>query len=70
MKAISKLSFHLKTRMVDLGKAKEKDIKIIGYTPGGYLPDELVLASGLIPVGLIRTGDHSLVELAGANICR
>ena len=70
MKAIEKLSSHLKTRLVDLGKAKEEGRKIIGYTPGGYLPDELALASGVIPVGLIRGGDHTVVELAGAYICR
>lgn len=70
MKAIDKLSSHLKTRFVDLRKAKKEGRKIIGYTPGGYLPEELVLASGAIPVCLIRGGDHSVVELAGAYICR
>ena len=70
MKAMDKLSAHLKTRFADLSKAKEEGRKIIGYTPGGYLPEELVLASGAIPVCLIRGGDHSVVELAGAYICR
>ena len=53
-----------------LGKARDEGLKIVGYTPGGYLPEELVLACGAIPVGLIRGGDHSVVELAGAYICR
>ena len=70
MKAMDKLSAHLRTRLVDLSKAKEEGRKIIGYTPGGYLPEELVLASGAIPICLIRGGDHSVVELAGAYICR
>jgi benzoyl-CoA reductase/2-hydroxyglutaryl-CoA dehydratase subunit BcrC/BadD/HgdB len=70
MKAIEKLSSHLKTRLVDLKKAKAEGRKVIGYTPGGYMPEELALASGTIPVGLIRGGDHSMVELAGAYICR
>lgn len=70
MAAIDKLSDHLKTRLVDLSQAKKEGRKIIGYTPGGYLPEELVLASSAIPVGLIRGGDHSMVELAGAYICR
>lgn len=69
MEAVDKLSEHLKTRMADLVKAKAEGHKIIGYTPGGYLPEELVFASGAIPIGLIRGGDHSLVELAGAYIC-
>ena len=70
MKAMEQLSAHLKTRLVDLNKARAEGRKIIGYTPGGYLPEELVLASGVIPVCLIRGGDHSVVELAGAYICR
>jgi len=70
MKAIDNLASHLKTRLVDLRKAKEEGRKIIGYTPGGYLPEELVLAPGAIPICLIRGGDHSVVELSGAYICR
>jgi benzoyl-CoA reductase/2-hydroxyglutaryl-CoA dehydratase subunit BcrC/BadD/HgdB len=70
MKAIDRLSSHLKTRLVDLRKAKDEGRKIIGYTPGGYLPEELALASGAIPICLCRGGDHSVVELAGAYICR
>jgi len=70
MEAVDKLSSHLKTRLVDLSKAKAAGSKIIGYMPGGYLPEELVLASGAIPICLIRGGDHSAVELAGAHICR
>jgi benzoyl-CoA reductase/2-hydroxyglutaryl-CoA dehydratase subunit BcrC/BadD/HgdB len=70
MKAFDTFSAHLKTRLAELNMAKEKGCKIVGYTPGGYLPEELVLASGAVPVGLIRGGDHSAVELAGAYICR
>jgi len=65
-----RLSSHLSSRLVNLNKAKREGRKIIGYTPGGYLPEELVLASGAIPICLIRGGDHSAVELAGAYICR
>jgi len=67
---MGKLSSHLKTRLVDLRKAREEGRKIIGYTPGGYLPEELVLASGAIPICLIRGEDHSVVELAGGYFCR
>lgn len=70
MEARDILSVHLKNRLVDLSQAKEEGRKIIGYTPGGYLPEELLLASGAIPICLIRGGDHSMVELAGAYICR
>jgi len=67
---MERLSSHLKTRLLDLRKAKDEGRKIIGYTPGGYFPEELVLASGAIPVCLVRGGDYSAVELAGAYICR
>ena len=70
MEAMEMLTVHLKNRLADLNKAREEGRKIIGYTPGGYLPEELVLASGAIPICLIRGGDHSMVELAGAYICR
>jgi len=70
MKGIDKLSSHLKTRLVDLGNAKDEGRKIIGYTPGGYMPEELVLACGAIPICLIRGGDHAAVERSGAYICR
>ncbi len=70
MQAMEMLTAHLKNRLADLYKAREEGRKIIGYTPGGYLPEELVLASDAIPICLTRGGDHSMVELAGAYICR
>ena len=70
MEALARLSDHLKNRLIDLSRSKKQGQKIVGYTAGGYLPEELVLASGAIPICLIRGGDHSMVELAGAYICR
>ncbi|MFC1968961.1 2-hydroxyacyl-CoA dehydratase subunit D [Chloroflexota bacterium] len=70
MGAMDKLSAHLKNRLVELTQAKAQGRKIIGYTPGGYLPEELVIAGGAIPVGFIRGGDHAMVELASAYLCR
>jgi len=70
VEVMHELASHLKTRLVELNRAKQQGRKIVGYTPGGYLPEELVLASGAIPMCLIRGGDHSVVELAGAYICR
>jgi len=51
------LSAHLKGRVAELWKLKADGVKIVGYTPGGYLPDELVYAAGAIPVCLGRGGD-------------
>ncbi len=57
MDAMEKLSAHLKTRVADLWKMKKDGAKIVGYPPGGYLPEEMVYACGAIPIGLIRGGD-------------
>ena len=70
MKAMDRLTVHLKTRLVELNRARAEGRKIIGYTPGGFLPEELVLACGAIPVGLIRGGDHTMVELSSGYMCR
>jgi len=70
MKALEKLDSHLKTRLTDLSKAKERGRKVIGYTAGGYLPEELVLACDAIPVCFIRAGDNAVLKDAGAYICR
>jgi benzoyl-CoA reductase/2-hydroxyglutaryl-CoA dehydratase subunit BcrC/BadD/HgdB len=70
MGAIAKLSQHLRGRMVDLRKAKNEGRKIIGYTPGGYFPEELALACGAVPVGLLRGGEHEPVLMAGAYMSR
>ena len=70
MEAMEKLFFHVKNRLSGLRDARGEGKKVIGFPPGGYLPEELVLASGAIPVCLVRAGDHSMVEAAGAYICR
>jgi len=70
MKALEKLDSHLKTRLTDLSKAKEKGRKIIGYPAGGYLPEELVLACDAIPVCFIQAGDDAILKDARAYTCR
>ena len=69
MEMMQELSSILKTRLVDLRKAKEEGNKIVGYPPGGFLPEELVLAAGAIPICLGWGGDHAPVELSSAYIC-
>lgn len=70
MKAREKLDEHLGARMVELRRKKDEGVKIVGFTPGGYMPEELVHACGAIPVGLIRGGDHEPVAVSGAYIPR
>ncbi|MDY6880307.1 MAG: 2-hydroxyacyl-CoA dehydratase family protein [Thermodesulfobacteriota bacterium] len=70
MEAMLRLSEHLKERPLQLKKAKDGGVKIIGCTPGGYMPEELLEAAGAIPVGLIRGGDPEPVAISGAYIPR
>ncbi|MDY7035797.1 MAG: 2-hydroxyacyl-CoA dehydratase family protein, partial [Thermodesulfobacteriota bacterium] len=70
MEALEKLKSHLNIRLDDLGRAKKEGVKIVGYPPGGYLPEELVLACEAIPICLVQGGDHSVVEAAESYICR
>lgn len=70
MKAMDRLSSHLKSRMAELTKLKEGGTKIVGYSPGGYMPEELVYASGAIPVCLVRGGDPEPVTESLAYIPR
>ncbi len=70
MKNIDKMDSYLKIRPTALREAKDQGRKIIGYIPGGYFPEELVLAAGAIPVCMIRGGDHIAVEASIAYIDR
>jgi benzoyl-CoA reductase/2-hydroxyglutaryl-CoA dehydratase subunit BcrC/BadD/HgdB len=70
MKALDRLEKHLKERLSELSKEKEKGHKIIGYAAGGYLPEELVLACGAIPMCFIQAGNNSILRSSGAYICR
>jgi benzoyl-CoA reductase/2-hydroxyglutaryl-CoA dehydratase subunit BcrC/BadD/HgdB len=57
MKGKEELSKHLKTRFSELSRKKAEGNKIVGYLPGGFVPVELIRASGAIPVCLLRGGD-------------
>jgi benzoyl-CoA reductase/2-hydroxyglutaryl-CoA dehydratase subunit BcrC/BadD/HgdB len=70
MKALEALDLHLKNRAQELERFKEEGRKIIGYYPGGYVPEEIILAGGAIPVGLHRGGEHEPVLIAGAYLPR
>lgn len=57
MKTIVNFVSHLDTRLKELQELRKSGIKIVGYSPNGYVPEELVLASGAIPVALIHGGE-------------
>lgn len=70
MEAMKKLTEHLATRVTELTRMREKGVKLVGYAPGGYMPEELVYASGAVPVGLIRGGDPEPVAESAAYVPR
>ncbi|HEY93654.1 MAG TPA: 2-hydroxyacyl-CoA dehydratase [Dehalococcoidia bacterium] len=61
---IKSLDEHLKNRPTQLMEAKEKGGKIVGYFPGNYVPEELIYASGAIPICLIHGGNTQSAEVA------
>lgn len=61
MKTMNSMSIYLNGRLSELIQLKKEDKKIVGYICGGFMPEELVWASGAIPVGLNRGGDHDAV---------
>jgi benzoyl-CoA reductase/2-hydroxyglutaryl-CoA dehydratase subunit BcrC/BadD/HgdB len=70
MEAMKRLSDHLATRVIELTRMRENGTKLVGYAPGGYLPEELVYACGAVPVGLIRGGDPEPVAESAAYVPR
>lgn len=70
MEAMNKLSDHLANRLTDLTGMQKNGTKVIGYAPGGFMPEELVYASGAMPVGLIRGGDPGPVAESAAYVPR
>ena len=70
MESTQKLKELLRGRISELEEAKEGGKKVIGYYPSEYMPEELVMASGAIPLGLAQGGDNSAVENAGPYLPR
>jgi benzoyl-CoA reductase/2-hydroxyglutaryl-CoA dehydratase subunit BcrC/BadD/HgdB len=56
------LALHLRDRPAQLRKAQEQGVKIIGYFPGNYVPEELIIAAGAVPICLIDGGDTPPLE--------
>lgn len=57
MDSMEKLRSHLNKRTLELAKLKKSGKKIIGYVPGGFVPDELIYAADAIPLCLCKGGD-------------
>jgi len=70
MNALKSLDILLRDRAAELEGFKEEGRKIVGYYPGGYVPEEIALACGAVPVGLHRGGEHEPVLISGAYLPR
>jgi benzoyl-CoA reductase/2-hydroxyglutaryl-CoA dehydratase subunit BcrC/BadD/HgdB len=70
MEAMNRIKSDLASRLAVLQQEKKKGNKIIGYLPGGYFPEELVLAAGAVPLCMIRGGEHAAVEASLAYVDR
>jgi len=70
MEAMERLSSHLEDRPSALRNIKQKGGKIVGYSPNAYMPEELVYASGAIPLALIHGGDSRAVQASTPYLMR
>ncbi len=52
----TRLATHLRDRPAQLSDARKNGVKIIGYFPGNYVPEEIIYASGAVPLCLIHGG--------------
>jgi benzoyl-CoA reductase/2-hydroxyglutaryl-CoA dehydratase subunit BcrC/BadD/HgdB len=58
------LDTHILQRPSSLLAVKEQGRKIVGYLPGGYVPEELIYAAGAIPLCLCEGGSYRAAEEA------
>lgn len=59
-----RLATHLRDRPEQLREAKKQGTKIVGYFPGNYVPEEIIWASGAVPVCLVEGGSSAPAEAA------
>jgi benzoyl-CoA reductase/2-hydroxyglutaryl-CoA dehydratase subunit BcrC/BadD/HgdB len=59
-----RLATHLRDRPQQLKEARKQGVKIIGYFPGNYVPEEIIYAAGAVPVCLVDGGSSAPAEAA------
>ena len=59
-----RLIAHLRDRPAQLKEAKRQGVKVIGYFPGNYVPEEIIWASGAAPICLACGGSSEMAEAA------
>lgn len=70
MELTNNISACSEERIAELRRLQKEGKKIVGYVCGGFMPEELVWASGAIPVGINRGGSHDAVSKAMEYIPR
>jgi benzoyl-CoA reductase/2-hydroxyglutaryl-CoA dehydratase subunit BcrC/BadD/HgdB len=58
------LAAHLRDRPAQLEEAKKNGVKVVGYFPGNYVPEEIIYASGAIPLCLMHGGIPQPADVA------
>jgi benzoyl-CoA reductase/2-hydroxyglutaryl-CoA dehydratase subunit BcrC/BadD/HgdB len=61
MLANDRLALYVGERISQVEKLKQQGTKIVGYIPGGFVPEEIIWAGGAVPIALNRGGDHEAV---------
>ena len=67
---LKSLAAHLENRPAQLREVKKNGIKIIGYFPGSYVPEEIIYASGAVPLCLTHGGSPKPADAALAVVTR
>ena len=70
MEAMDKLAQHVRGRVGDFAKLKKEGKKLIGYSPGDFMPEDMIIAVGAVPVPLMRGGTHEPVAESSAYLPR
>ena len=64
------LKEHLLNRPAELKRMQKQGTKVVAYFPGEYVPEEIIYASGAVPISFIHGGDPESVEAAHSAITR
>ena len=64
------LANHLRNRVDELRQAKKNGVKVIGFFPGNYVPEEIIYASGAVPICLAWGGSPHSADAALSVIPR
>ena len=60
----TRLTAHLRDRPAQLLEARKNGVKVVGYLPGNYVPEEIIYAAGAVPLCLIHGGNPAPADAA------